>query len=50
MKANISITLDHDLVFAAKKAKEERGTPVATTINRWAKLGKETEEKKPKAK
>jgi hypothetical protein len=47
MKTNVSVTLDVDLVAAAAAInKADPKKKVSAIINRWAKLGKEQEEKK----
>ncbi len=47
MKTNVSVTLDVDLVSAAQAiSTADPKKKVSATINRWAKLGKELEEKK----
>lgn len=44
MKLKESLSLDADLVEAARKLRDKLNAPVSATINRWAQLGKKLEE------
>jgi len=51
MKSKISVSLDADLIEAAQAQNKQTQAPVSAVINRWARAGKEQEEKaKPKSK